>query len=495
MNMQVDKTGQQVRQDFAGRHQRDQLVNVRVRVNVVQAHPDAQSAECFAQFCHASFNRRTVPETGAVLDVDAISTGVLGNHQQLFNAGLDQALGFVEHVANRAADQFTAQVRDGAGNTHPILTTHYVKTLVRQLDIGENYKKRLNNLLVNSREAQWRKERYVAFKKAQLRLDLLEATLSGVLSADQAARVKTALDYPVENTRPRLNGEQIKVHLLMMRYKPLPGVLVFSSTASPQLLCYTPDAPGKRWFLIADSRNELGRMLSHQVWRPYVLHRVRPVQQAYLKPLLEQGLTESNLQLQAITYNMLEASYDTEALHALHNADEQSTSTWESNLNTAKETALTAIDVVSFVLPTRVLLPIVLARFIYQIFLGIDALQRDEKHEALLQFMESITHLTDAASDFTGSTIFRKSIRQRIPQPTPSLSTRGVSTPPGTSLKLRTGDEFSAGVYESTPAGGGQQSVRPITYLLFQLTSFNHATLFSTKECKDKWLVQAKRND
>lgn len=350
----------------------------------------------------------------------------------------------------------TARIKDGAGNTHPVLTTDYVKALVRQLDIGENYKKKLNALLINSKQAHWRKERYVAFKHAQLRLDLLEATLSGVLSADQAAWVKTALDHPVESTRPRLNGEQVKAHLLMMRYKPLPGVLVFSSTASLELLCYTPDAPGKRWFLIANSRNELARMLSQQVWRTYVLRRVTPAQQAYIRPLLEQGLTDSNLQLQAITYNLFEASYDTEALHAIHDADEQSTSTWESNLNTAKETALTAIDIVSFVLPTRVLLPIVLARFIYQVFQGIDALQRDEKHEALLQFMESITHLTDAASDFTGSAIFRNAIRLRIPQPTPSLSSGAVSTPPGASLKVRTGDEFSTGVYESTPTGGGQ---------------------------------------
>lgn len=353
----------------------------------------------------------------------------------------------------------TAQVKDSTGRTHPTLTSQYVKTLVRQLDIGESYKRNLNTLLVNSAQAHWRKERYVAVKKAQLSLDLLEATLSGALSATHAEWVKTALAQPVESTRPRVNGEQVKAHLLMMRYKPLPGVLVFSSTASGELLCYTPDAPEKRWFLVANTRNELGQMLSHPNWRAYVMGRVTSAQQAYIKPLLEQGLTDSNLQLQGIRHNLFEASYDTEALHAIHDADEQSTSTWESNLNTAKDTALTVIDIVSFVLPTRVLLPIVLSRFIYQILQGIDALQRDEKHEALLHFMESITHLTDGASDFTGSAVFGKSIRQRIRQPRATLSVGAASTPPATGLKLRTGDKYGVGVYELAPSDS-----RPATY-------------------------------
>lgn len=350
----------------------------------------------------------------------------------------------------------TARVKDGADKPHPILTTEYVKALVRQLDIGENYKKKLNDLLVNSKQAQWRKERYVAFKKAQMRLDLLEATLSGTLSADQAARVKIALDHPVEKNRPLLNGEKVVVHLLKIRYKSLPGLLVFSFTGSYELLCYTPGAPGNRWFLVATSRNDLGLRLSHPRWRAYVMSRIRTQQQPYVKPLLEQGLTDSNLQLQSIGINLFEASYDSEALNALHEADEQSTSTWESNLNTAKETALTVIDIVSFVLPVRVLLPIVLGRFLYQIMQGIDALQRDEKHEALLQFMESISHLTDAASDFTGSAIFGAAIRQRIRQPRVVLSPAATSTPSSTSLKLRTGEEFGTGIYESAPTTDGQ---------------------------------------
>ena len=348
----------------------------------------------------------------------------------------------------------TAQIKDAAGHIHPVLTGSYLKALVRQLDVGQRYKNLLNDLLVNSAQAHWRKERYVGFKTAQLALDLLEARLSGALNANEAAWVNTALNAPLGNTRPLLNGAQIKVHLLMLRYKPLPGVLVFSSTASHRLLCYTPGAPDNNWFLTANSRSELSQLLSRPPLREYVLRRVTPAQQAYVKPLINKGLTDADVSLQVINHDLFQASYDTEALHAIHDADEQSTSTWESNLNTAKDTALTVIDIISIVLPTKVLLPLALARFSYQLYLGLDAVQREQSHEAMLYFLDALTHLTDGASDFAGSAIFGSSLRQRAKQPPTQLSLGAASTSALQGLKLRSGKAFNAGVYEHTPASG-----------------------------------------
>ncbi len=104
----------QVRQDLAGSHQRDHVVDVRVRVHVVQTNPGAQAAECFTQLQHARLDRAAVPEVGLVLDVDAIGAGVLGDHQNFLDAGLDQTLGFAQHFAHRAADQLAAHRRDDA---------------------------------------------------------------------------------------------------------------------------------------------------------------------------------------------------------------------------------------------------------------------------------------------------------------------------------------------------------------------------------------------
>lgn len=348
----------------------------------------------------------------------------------------------------------TAQVKDAGGKTHPVLTRSYLKGLVRQLDIGQRYKNLLNSLLVNSAQAQWRKERYVEFKKAQLTLDLLEAKLSGNLNTVEAAMIQFAYDHPLDSTRPRLNAELIKVHLLMLRYKPLPGILVFSTTGSNRLICYMPGSPDNTWFLTANSRSELSQKLSRADLRAYILRRVTPAQQAYIKPLIEKGLTDDTVRLQPINHDFFKASYDTEALHAINDADEQSTSTWESNLNTAKETALTVIDIISIVLPTKVLLPVALARFSYQVILGKDALRRDQQHEALLYFLDSITHLTDGASDFAGSAVFGASIRQRVKQPAPVLSKSAASTLSLQALTLRRGEAYAGGVYEQTVTSG-----------------------------------------
>ena len=380
----------------------------------------------------------------------------------------------------------TAQVKDAAGNTHPLLTRSYLKELVRRLDIGQRYKNLLNDLLVNSAQAKWRKERYVGFKKAQLTLDLLEARLSGNLAADEAAWVHTALETPLDTKRPRLNGAHIKAHLLMLRYKPLPGVMVFSSTGSHRLVCYMPDAPDNTWFLTANSRNELSQKLSQPSLRDYLLRRITPAQQAYIKPLMDKGLTDTTVSLQPINHDLFEASYDTEALHAIHDADEQSTSTWESNLNTAKETALTVIDIISIVLPTKVLLPVAMARFSYQIILGVDALRRDQHSEALLSFLDALTHLTDGASDFAGSAVFGSSIRQRAKQPTPTLSPNATSTPAMQDLTLRSAEKFGGGVYERSSAPNGQSD--------YFLKTGNNA-LFSSRydNLDETWRVLDKR--
>ena len=63
----------QVRQNFAFRHQWDHVVNVRVRVNVVQTRPDTEFGQLLAQADHAGFHRLAVVEAGAVLNVHAVS--------------------------------------------------------------------------------------------------------------------------------------------------------------------------------------------------------------------------------------------------------------------------------------------------------------------------------------------------------------------------------------------------------------------------------------
>ena len=104
----------EIRQNFAFRHQRDYIINVRVRIDVVQAHPDTELRQLFAQANHAGFDRHAVVEAAAMFDINAVGGGVLRDHQQLFDPGIGQAFGFRQHFANRTADQIAAHGRDDA---------------------------------------------------------------------------------------------------------------------------------------------------------------------------------------------------------------------------------------------------------------------------------------------------------------------------------------------------------------------------------------------
>lgn len=352
----------------------------------------------------------------------------------------------------------TARVHDAQGKFYPELTAEYLKALVRRLNIGEAYKVLLYKTLVDptSKQVKWRRERYTAVTTAQLQLDVLEAKLAGQLTREEASWVETVLKHPVESTRPTVNDKSVKVHLLTLRDKPMPGVLAITTYSPSRLLCYTPNAPDKVWFRTANSMDDLAHELSKKKLRSYVLQHVSSAERPYIKHSLKQGLKSPTLGLQVITADYLQTAYEEEAGFALRNADEQSTSTFEANLQTAKDVALTVVDVISFVLPTKILLPLALSRFFYSLAEGIDALKRDEKNEAMFLFLDSISHLTDGASDFVGSAVFGRAIRQRPKKIAPLLNPKAASTLPKTSMTLRNSDSYGSGIYEFTNAGDGQ---------------------------------------
>ena len=348
----------------------------------------------------------------------------------------------------------TARVLGPDGKPHPTLTTAYLKSLVRTLDIGKNYESLLYSTLVDPDSAQvkWRKERYIAMTTAQLRLDILEAKLAGQLPPEEATWVDTALNHPYGNTRPTVNGSLVNVHLLTLRNKTLPGVLVITSGPS-HVVCYTPNAPDKVWFRRAASLTALATTLSSSPLQSYVLQRVSSATQPYLKHSFKRGMSDINLGLHLITTDFLYASYSEEAAFALRNADEQSTSTFEANVQTAKEVALAVIDVMSFALPLKVLLPLALARFIYSVAEGLDALERDERTEAMFHFLDSVSYLTDSATDCAGSIVFGRAIRQRIKAPSPTLNPKAASTQSRANMKLLESGTYGSGIYEYAEAG------------------------------------------
>ena len=92
----------QIGQHFALRHERNNLIDMGVWVNIMQTHPDTQLAQFLDQLGHARFNWPTIDKAGLVFQVNPVSTGVLRNDQQLLDTRLDQVFGLAYYLANIA---------------------------------------------------------------------------------------------------------------------------------------------------------------------------------------------------------------------------------------------------------------------------------------------------------------------------------------------------------------------------------------------------------
>ena len=91
----------EIGKDLALRHQRDHLVDVRIGVDVVQAHPDAELAELAREIEEARLDLMATPRARRVLDVEPVGRGVLRDDEQFLDAGRDQPLRLAQHVGGR----------------------------------------------------------------------------------------------------------------------------------------------------------------------------------------------------------------------------------------------------------------------------------------------------------------------------------------------------------------------------------------------------------
>ena len=104
----------QIGKQLALGHQRNQFVNAGIRIDVMQAHPDAEFGQRLAQLLQARLDRAAAPEAHAVLEVNAIGGSVLRDDEDFLDPGFGQVLCFLQHVADRPTDQRAAHRRDDA---------------------------------------------------------------------------------------------------------------------------------------------------------------------------------------------------------------------------------------------------------------------------------------------------------------------------------------------------------------------------------------------
>lgn len=91
-------------QELVFRHQWDQFIHMRIEVGIVQPYPDTEFPQCVRLFGDTSTNRPALLEARAVFDIHPVSTGVLGNNQQLLDTSFDQTLCLLQYAPHRPTD-------------------------------------------------------------------------------------------------------------------------------------------------------------------------------------------------------------------------------------------------------------------------------------------------------------------------------------------------------------------------------------------------------
>ncbi len=137
----------EIGKNFSVSHQGNNVVDMRIGVNVVQPHPGAEVAQRRAQIQEASFQRLAAPRTFRILEIKTVGARVLTNDQQLLDAGAHQALRFDHDMVRRPAREIAAQRRDDAKRAAVVaalgdfqigvMTRREAQTLGRhQVDVG-----------------------------------------------------------------------------------------------------------------------------------------------------------------------------------------------------------------------------------------------------------------------------------------------------------------------------------------------------------------------
>ena len=374
----------------------------------------------------------------------------------------------------------TARVTTGSasGPQSLQLSPAQVKTIIRTVNIGDSYQAFLQDKLIDSPMAVSRRETAMQLMIAQMRLDALEAKISGDFSPDRLDRgyrwVEAVLD---EAQNPQaiatVEGHAIKVHQLLVGETTVRGVLIISahslsvpSSASelelpslhPQfsvssIVVYTPEAPdGKRFREFENRSHMAGKFLHEAQFTDYLVGRVSAGHHVRIRHLFKQGLRAPDVKLLPIAGNFIEQACIAQARHAIANADAVSNSTTELNGLCVWNSIELAVDIVTAVLPLKVTAPIALARSLLSLWNGFDALKRDSQLEALGHFVGMIAHLVDAGVDIA-VVVARVPLTRAIASPA-ALDSRLAYSQGLTDLTLRS-DGVYAGVYEKVPKQGG----------------------------------------
>ncbi|CAI2799013.1 hypothetical protein K7402_28695 [Pseudomonas fluorescens group sp.] len=301
--------------------------------------------------------------------------------------------------ALRPEDFKTAKVYEG-------LTVEQVRDLVRGVNVGGTYGALLRERLITSPQALAQKKTYVQVLAHQLRLDAIEARIAGDFLPDRLERgfnwVRVVLDEPIDSDqRERVEGHRILVEYLKLRGQRVRGVLMLrtASAGGGSVVVYTPQAPTGRVFHEYPDETLIRDFVHSSSWREYLVSRVERAFQPQVRAVLRGRGDTSMVHFGRIDNNFMEDAYEVDANFVINDAQALSTSTHQTNVETALTVATTAFDIASMVLPIKIMLPIGLARSLFSVFNGVESANLGDRTAAANHFVRAFGELVGALVD------------------------------------------------------------------------------------------------
>ncbi len=94
--------------ELALRHQGYDLIDMGIRVDIMEPRPHAKLAQCLGKVSHVRADRTATPVARLVADIDAVSRGVLADDQQFFRTRLYQLLRLAQHRIDPARNEIAS---------------------------------------------------------------------------------------------------------------------------------------------------------------------------------------------------------------------------------------------------------------------------------------------------------------------------------------------------------------------------------------------------
>lgn len=350
----------------------------------------------------------------------------------------------------------TARIVHRLGKPLPAeLSPGYIKRMVRHLSVGGSYVEYLRAQLIDSTVGAWRLHAHCRINRARMRAEAAKARYAGHLAAGGSERgyawVRQVLDYPHNALRPPVDGDSLTVRQLLIGGHTVQGVLLINCS-TPRVglfVLYTPDAPDRRAWRAFASPRELLRLLKRKpALRSYVTSRMAQRSKAATEGLLVKGRLGPVLSTPAIADDLFFAYYMAEVHGMLAVADANSRTSAEADAQQAVAISWRVLDLISLILPSRLLIPMSLGRMAIEIWGSAEAYRAEDLNGVLQHVYSALGHFNDATTSLATTGLMRRLLRGMPAQPPLPMPSHYSVAAPAEHLRYRIDGIYGEGVFE-----------------------------------------------